>query len=66
VPPADVGALANAIRSLASDRENAWRLGRRARDWVHRHRSWTLNAARALAALRAPVLAGPAAGPGEG
>jgi glycosyltransferase involved in cell wall biosynthesis len=66
VPPADVGALANAIRSLASDRETAWRLGRRARDWVHRHRSWTLNAARALAALRTPVLAGPAAGPDEG
>jgi glycosyltransferase involved in cell wall biosynthesis len=57
VPPADAGALAYAIRGLASDRENARRLGRCARDWVRRHRSWTLNAARALAALRAPILA---------
>jgi glycosyltransferase involved in cell wall biosynthesis len=57
VPPADAGALACAIRRLASDRENARRLGRRAREWVRGHRSWSLNAARALAALQAPVLA---------
>jgi glycosyltransferase involved in cell wall biosynthesis len=60
VPPADAGALANAIRGLAGDRENARRLGWRAREWVRGHRSWSLNAARALAALRAPVLADPA------
>jgi glycosyltransferase involved in cell wall biosynthesis len=66
VPPADAGALACAIRGLASDRENAWRLGRRARDWVRTHRSWSLNAARALAALRAPILAGPAGSADEG
>jgi glycosyltransferase involved in cell wall biosynthesis len=60
VPPADAGALACAIRGLASDRESAWRLGQRAREWVRGHRSWTLNAARALAALRAPILADPA------
>jgi glycosyltransferase involved in cell wall biosynthesis len=66
VPPADVGALAHAIRNLASDRENALRLGRRARNWVQRHRSWTVNAARALGALRAATLAGPTGGPCEG
>jgi glycosyltransferase involved in cell wall biosynthesis len=57
VPPADVGALACAITGLASDRETARRLGGRAREWVRGHRSWTVNAARALAALRAPALA---------
>jgi len=65
VPPADPGALADAIRSLASDRENARRLGRRAREWVGGHRSWTVNAARALAALRAPILADPLGRPRE-
>jgi glycosyltransferase involved in cell wall biosynthesis len=63
VPPADAGALANAIRGLASDREYARLLGRRARDWVRGHRSWSVNAARALAALGAPVLADPVGRP---
>jgi glycosyltransferase involved in cell wall biosynthesis len=63
VPPADAGALATAIRELASDRESARRLGQRAREWVRGHRSWTLNAARALAALRAPILADQAGRP---
>src|SRR5262249_11015927 len=40
VPPADARALACAIQALASDRESAWRLGRRAREWVRAHRSW--------------------------
>jgi glycosyltransferase involved in cell wall biosynthesis len=66
VPPADPGALANAIRGLASDREHARRLGRRAREWVCGHRSWTLNAARALAALGAPILSDPAGRAHEG
>jgi glycosyltransferase involved in cell wall biosynthesis len=66
VPPADAGALAYAIRGLASDREHARRLGRRAREWVREHRSWSINAARALAALRAPILVDPAGRAHEG
>jgi glycosyltransferase involved in cell wall biosynthesis len=66
VPAADAGALASAIRGLASDREHARRLGRRGREWVRGHRSWTLNAARALAALRAPILVDPAGRAHEG
>jgi glycosyltransferase involved in cell wall biosynthesis len=66
VAPADAGALADAIRGLASDRRNARRLGRRAREWVRRQRSWGLNAARALAALRAPILVDPAGRAREG
>jgi glycosyltransferase involved in cell wall biosynthesis len=66
VPPADAGALASAIQGLASDREHARRLGRRAREWVREHRSWSVNAARALAALRAPVLVDPAGRSHEG
>jgi glycosyltransferase involved in cell wall biosynthesis len=66
VPPADPGALACAIRALASDRENARRLGRRARDWVRGHRSWAVNAGRALAALQAPSLADTGGRPREG
>jgi glycosyltransferase involved in cell wall biosynthesis len=66
VPAADAGALASAIRGLASDREHARRLGRRAREWVRGHRDWSLNAARALAALRAPILVDPAGREHEG
>jgi glycosyltransferase involved in cell wall biosynthesis len=66
VPPADAGALACAIQTLASDREHARLLGRRAREWVRTHRSWSRNAARALAALRTPILAGPAGTADEG
>jgi glycosyltransferase involved in cell wall biosynthesis len=52
IPPSDAGALARAIHALAADRERARRLGRRARAWVREHRSWEINAQRALAALR--------------
>jgi glycosyltransferase involved in cell wall biosynthesis len=66
VPPADAGALACAIQRLASDREHARLLGRRAREWVLAHRSWTRNAARALAAVRAPNLVDAAGNGHEG
>ncbi|MCL2768652.1 MAG: glycosyltransferase family 4 protein [Solirubrobacterales bacterium] len=47
----DPGALAQAIAALARDRERARRLGQRARAWAALHRSWSVNAQRALAAL---------------
>lgn len=37
VPPADAGALADAVGRLLSDREQASRMGRAAREWSHTH-----------------------------
>jgi glycosyltransferase involved in cell wall biosynthesis len=51
VPAGDAAALAAALARLAADRDQAWLLGTRARAWVSAHRSWAVNAKRALALL---------------
>lgn len=51
VAAGDATALADAIAALVRDRAHARELGAHARAWVREHRSWGVNARRALASL---------------
>jgi glycosyltransferase involved in cell wall biosynthesis len=57
VAPGSSDDLAAALVELSRDRERAWRLGARARDYVLAHHRWEDNAERVLAAIGAPAAA---------